>query len=1025
MTASSRAQPRLVRGTRGCAFAPIPRVAGWLALVLLLGGLAHARTAGPVVGNPLTRFYPYEEIGRVSRGVHLNFDALGRLAVVQEDEYIVLNDNLWLRLSSPALAGIGMYAATPDLDGSLVYGALGSWGRLTPEPSGQLRPQSFVPKTYPKWVLATNFAEIVCRPEGVYFAGWNGVVFRDRQTGEHQFFEVPGVSCLFVFENTIYVSSHDRGVLILDASRQTLTTADRRVFGSRAVGRFARLGPNSGLLATTYRHLLRYRGGALEDLPPPLGPQLLAGVTALQALPEGGAAVSVGGIGVYIVDTEGQVRFALTGPEYSRVTALASREPGVLWAANETGVLKILYGQPFTRFGQTLGLPISWPQVVSWRGEIVIASAGRLYSPVPTAIEGPAQFQPVRGQPGAGAWGIAVVGDALLVSNHDGVYVHQPDADFALAVPGVGGARLVPVDATTCIVIGEKEISAIQVRDGHWSECAPRIPGVGYPAIVHAGQGAAWIELGVNRVARIGLSAGRLESRVFEEFPWPTPSWVNVSVLGSTVVLSGSEGQRVFFDERRQTFTAAPELNELFRQAPYPLVRICADETGTWWGSHQQGVLWVTARAGRYTFDSTSYQAIDERVPLIRALPSGEIWVSTGQSLYRLDRHGSSPPAAAFSPVLVSIRDSRTNAEIPRPAGTPALLQPLGYDQNSVRFDFFAGSYASMRPPAYEYRLNDQPWEQVASGSSVALSDLHEGVYRLRVRLIDSRGPIGASKAFGFTVTPPWYRHWYVLASYPILLAALLFGLVRFAMRRAEARNAALEQLVAQRTGELQTTMRQLQQETRTSATLAERNRLAGEIHDSLEQGFTGLTLQLETTAAFSTCSPEVKSGLAVALNMVAFSRNEVRHAVRDMHSPILASADLETALRQILAQVAPHADYARLRIEGSPVRLGSSVEHHLLRIAQEAIANAVKHAAASHLAVTLAFRKSEVELDIRDDGRGFDPAAVLNAGIGHFGLPSFRGRANKIGGTVEITSRPGAGTRITVRVPVEKAVIL
>ena len=91
-----------------------------------------------------------------------------------------------------------------------------------------------------------------------------------------------------------------------------------------------------------------------------------------------------------------------------------------------------------------------------------------------------------------------------------------------------------------------------------------------------------------------------------------------------------------------------------------------------------------------------------------------------------------------------------------------------------------------------------------------------------------------------------------------LLAAAVLVGLFRLLVRRAETRNAALERLVAQRTGELQATIRKLQQETLTSATLAERNRLAGEIHDSLEQCFTGLSLQLETTANFASCPPEV-----------------------------------------------------------------------------------------------------------------------------------------------------------------------
>lgn len=987
---------------------------------LLVCGLIAARAFGAVEGLPLTRFYPFEEIGRVSRGPNLGFDPLGRVAVVQQDEYLVLNDSLWLRLSGEEFTDLGMYVATQDIDGTLLYGALGSWGALDPMPNGQIVPRSLVPADYPKWVLATTFGQIIPRPEGVYFVGWNGVVFRDRRSSRYQFFEVRGVSRAFEFEGRLFVSSHDEGVLTLDTDRQRFVAAERSLFGNVIVGRFANMGSHSALLASTYRQLLLLHDGELKPLPPPLGPRLSGAVTALQSLPEGDVAVSITGVGLHIVNAQGQVKLSLTGPEYSRITALASNEPGVLWAATEAGVVKVLYGQPFTTFGQALGLPVGWPQVVSWQGQVFVASSGRIYLPTSSRAGEPSHFELVPHQPPMGAWGIATVGSSLLVGNNEGVYVYQPGDGFSLVLPGIATARLVGIDASTCIVIGADEIAAIRLRDGHWEECAPRIPGIGYPAIVHAGRNSAWIELGVNRAARIALAAGRLQVRSFEQFPWQRPSWVNISVVGSTAVLTGTGNMHVFFDEERQSITDTSPLADLFAQAPYPLMRITADDTGTLWGSHQRGILSLSTKSGPPVFDAATYRMLDERAPQIQPLPGGEVWVSTGQSLYHLNRPSAPANPSRFQPVLVAVRNSRTQTDTLPSDRWSAGVPSLSYDENSVSFQFFSGSYASMRPPSYEYRLNDEPWKRVASGSAIGVSDLHEGHYRLSVRLDDGLGPISPARDLHFEIRPPWYRSWYAFTSYPLLTVALLAAVLRFSMRRAKARNAALEKLVAERNRELQATMLKLQQETRTSATLAERNRLAGEIHDSLEQGFTGLKLQLETTADFTTCPPEVKSGLAVALNMVAFSRSEVRNAVLDMHSSILASADLETALRQILAQVAPHPDYAALKVEGTLRRLGSTIEHHLLRIAQEAIANAVKHASARHLEVTLVFRDTEVELTIADDGRGFDAAAVLQGDSGHFGLPSFRGRASKLGGAVEIASRPGAGTRITVRVPLD-----
>jgi signal transduction histidine kinase len=345
-------------------------------------------------------------------------------------------------------------------------------------------------------------------------------------------------------------------------------------------------------------------------------------------------------------------------------------------------------------------------------------------------------------------------------------------------------------------------------------------------------------------------------------------------------------------------------------------------------------------------------------------------------------------------------------------------LGRFAHSANSLQLDFFAGSYAAVRPFSYEYRLDDREWQRVTTGSSVLLSDLHEGHYDLAVRTVDGDGTAGPATGFRLEIAPPWYRRWYAFASYPLLAAGLMLGVQRLAVRRARRRQIELERQVTERTGELNIAMERLEQVTMTSATLAERNRLAVEIHDSLEQGFAGLSLQLETTAGLPGCPPPVKSGLTSALNMVAFCRDEIRHAVQGLHSPVLDSVDLGAALKQIATQLVPLADFATIRVEGTPRPTDPATEHHLLRIAQEAIANVVKHAEARRLEIILAYEADGIRLCIRDDGKGFDPEAVRRGPGGHFGLPSFRSRAGKIGGSVRIDSRREAGTTITVRVP-------
>jgi signal transduction histidine kinase len=141
------------------------------------------------------------------------------------------------------------------------------------------------------------------------------------------------------------------------------------------------------------------------------------------------------------------------------------------------------------------------------------------------------------------------------------------------------------------------------------------------------------------------------------------------------------------------------------------------------------------------------------------------------------------------------------------------------------------------------------------------------------------------------------------------------------------------------------------------------------------------------------------------------------------METPLLEGTDLAEALKKIAGLIGPGTAEVRISVSGRPVTLSSSTKHHLLRIAQEAITNAVRHAAARVITITLAYEPDCVTLQVADDGNGFVPNEVLVNGIGHFGLRGLRGRAGKIGGELSIQSAPGCGTTVCVVVRLAAAV--
>jgi signal transduction histidine kinase len=205
-------------------------------------------------------------------------------------------------------------------------------------------------------------------------------------------------------------------------------------------------------------------------------------------------------------------------------------------------------------------------------------------------------------------------------------------------------------------------------------------------------------------------------------------------------------------------------------------------------------------------------------------------------------------------------------------------------------------------------------------------------------------------------------------------------------------------------------------------AVLSERNRVARELHDTLEQGLAGIALQLEAVSGSLDVSPDgARQSLDVARQMLRYSIEEARRSVMDLRSQALERSDLVGALTRLAYNMTTGTSTtARVHVSGEPQRLDVALEHHLLRIGLEGLANALKHANARRIDIELRFRGHETDLVVRDDGCGM---RQRNAGApdGHFGLQGVRERVDKLGGRLRIESEPGAGTKLIITVPVRR----
>lgn len=205
-------------------------------------------------------------------------------------------------------------------------------------------------------------------------------------------------------------------------------------------------------------------------------------------------------------------------------------------------------------------------------------------------------------------------------------------------------------------------------------------------------------------------------------------------------------------------------------------------------------------------------------------------------------------------------------------------------------------------------------------------------------------------------------------------------------------------------------------------AILEERNRIAREFHDTLEQELAGLSIQLDA-AASRTSDAVGHELLALSRNLIEEIQANARYAIMDLRARALQDRDLAAALSETASRfMQSHPVTITVSVSGSPCRLEGRLDHNLLRIGQEAIANAIKHARCQKISVELLFEAAQFTLLIVDNGCGLTTHPSRSENTGHYGLMGMRERAKKMGGEFSIRRCADGGTQITVTIPISRA---
>lgn len=711
---------------------------------------------------------------------------------------------------------------------------------------------------------------------------------------------------------------------------------------------------------------------------------------------------------------DGRVEIAPQQTSISGVLSVFEDSEGNMWFGSEAGGVSVLRDQPFSSIATQQGLSADFVRTVFQDGSGAIwigTNNGGL-----DKLSG-GEISALRSEGGLSSnvvLALAETGQDLWVGTSDGLTrIRNGQSRLFTAADGMADnfVRSLFADANGSLWIG--------TRNGlsHWSGGVFRtystMDGLGSDVIgsvMRTHSGELWVGTlaGLSRLAgnrfvnyttRNGLG-GDAVTALFEDGGGSL--WIGTNARGLTRLRGGK-------------FTAlAPEKSGL----PVTVYGILEDDAGNLWMGSQRGVYRVAitalnAYADKRAFDvpMAIYGAADGmRIsecssgghPSAWRMKDGTLWFATLKGVAWVDPKARSgnmqPPQVAIEQVTLDDRQVDPNAPSDGdPQSASEIVVPAGRERIAIHY---AGlSFLAPQKVRYRYMLQgfDRDWIQAGANRTAYYTNVPPGRYRFSVVASNVDGVWSKQPAsVEFRVRPRFLQTiWFYL-----LLAASLAGL-GYALYRIRVHYV----------------------EAKYQAVMAERGRIAREIHDTLAQGYVGISVQLEIASRLlPTSQTAALEQLSQAKELVRSSLAEARSSIWDLRSQ---GEDAGILPSRIAAAVKIKEDTEgpaiTLQVHGTYRPLPRRIEDQILRIAQEAVNNALRHARAGRIGITLTYDAKSLHLRVLDDGSGFSQPADSFAAQGHFGLQGMRERAAAMGAELHVDGRPGQGAEVTLTVNAQR----
>lgn len=372
--------------------------------------------------------------------------------------------------------------------------------------------------------------------------------------------------------------------------------------------------------------------------------------------------------------------------------------------------------------------------------------------------------------------------------------------------------------------------------------------------------------------------------------------------------------------------------------------------------------------------------------------PSGRIWISLKGGLAVAD---PSHLATSWPPAIPHVEAVTADGT----AISPVDSMRVPGTTKRITFAYTGLSLAIPERIRFRYFLDgfDRQWSEPSASREAVYTNLGPGTYRFHLLASNSHGEWnGSESVVGFEVEPAFWQTWWFRSALVMLTASMVWVLYRLHLRRlTQELNMRFEER------------------------LAERTRIAQELHDTLLQGFLSASMQLHVADDQLPADSPAKPLMNRVLGLMSRVIDEGRNAVRGLRSAHDDSLDLGHAFSCVGQELGIQEELEfRVIVEGPSRTLHPVIRDEVYRIGRESLVNAFRHSGASKIEVEVDYSAGGLRILVRDNGCGIDSQVVHAGRDGHWGLPGMRERAEKIGAKLKVWSRAAAGTEIELTVP-------